>query len=113
MNTETYSPMCTDCGERDCAKPDECSIRETYSQGVRCGHGDGWGRAGSYVTGEETLLAEESFVNGFVPDPDTCSPETRTAWLNGYTYGYKIGAEGTRLPTTHQYPVERKPTSWD
>lgn len=24
MNTETYSPMCTDCGERDCSRPDEC-----------------------------------------------------------------------------------------
>lgn len=40
MNTEhDYSPMCTDCGERDCATPDECKAEQPVGWMFHTGKG--------------------------------------------------------------------------
>ncbi len=92
------------------------TTEEAFAQGARCGHGDGWGRCGSYVVCEEVELSREAFANGFTSDPS--DPETsqemiRLAWLGGYQFGYRHAAEGALLPREYQYPVERKPSTWE
>ena len=73
------------------------TVHDAFSSGVRCGHVDGWGRAGSYVTGEESILADEAFANGWEYQ-STSESHLRDAWINGYVYGYRLAAEGTPLP---------------
>lgn len=85
------------------------TIKEAFAQGMRCGHCEGWGRAGSYVIGEETLLADEAESNGNV---DFHGPGEREAWRKGYANGYRFAAYGVPLPVEYQYPVERKGESW-
>jgi hypothetical protein len=87
-------------------------LDESFAQGARCGHIDGEGRAGSYVLGEEVDLAHEAFANGWTPDPDTCAPDLKNAWISGYQRGYRLAAEGELLPERYQYPVHRKPSTW-
>lgn len=78
---------------------------EALSQGFRCGHIDGQGRAGAYVTGEEVDLADEAYEAARSDEPSI-------PWREGYRAGYRAAAEGLPVPIEHQYPVERKPRSW-
>lgn len=86
---------------------------EAFKQGARCGHIDGQDRAAAYVIAEEELLSEEAFANGFSPDPDTASAEVRDMWMIGYQRGYRLAAQGDKLPVRYQYPVDRKPSTWE
>lgn len=66
-----------------------------FAQGARCGHLEGKGRAGSYVTGEEEFLSyEAASVN--VPNE---AYRYLIAWAKGYQYGYHLAVEGSKLPS--------------
>lgn len=86
------------------------TIREAFAQGVRCGHIDGKNRVGFYVTGEEEALSYEAEENG---NSEYTLESERESWRNGYCHGYRLGADGELLPLAYQYPVTRKPSSWE
>lgn len=65
---------------------------ECYTQGARCGHIEGRGRAGMYVIGEEESLSYEAAANQKL---ETSSQTDE--WARGYRYGYKRAAEGSEL----------------
>jgi hypothetical protein len=68
-------------------------LTRLYAQGARCGHLEGKGRAGSYVTGEEHNLAwDASHAQGFSDVHET------EAWARGYYCGYRLAASGEELP---------------
>ena len=65
-----------------------------FCQGARCGHLEGKGRTGSYVIGEEETQAYEA-ASANVPDQ---ANRYLIAWAKGYSYGYRLAAEGSELP---------------
>jgi len=70
-----------------------------FSQGARCGHIEGKGRAGQYVIGEEV---EPSFdAASGQPIDVTGSDVVYFAWARGYQHGYKLAAEGSELEAEH------------
>jgi hypothetical protein len=68
------------------------NLSEAFSQGARCGHVEGKGRAGAYIIGEEILLSYDAGDNQIFP------PGCRALWEQGYRSGYKLAAEGSELP---------------
>lgn len=73
-------------------------VQKAFSQGARCGHVEGKGRAGSYIIGEQEEVAAEA---AHLHHPDFNDLSRRDAWENGYNYGYKLAAEGSALPAIH------------
>lgn len=71
---------------------------EAFSQGARCGHIEGKGRAGSYIIGEEIVLSWEAADNQGVA---VLAFGNRDAWTRGYQHGYKLAAEGSPLEEEH------------
>jgi hypothetical protein len=70
--------------------------QEAFKQGAVHGYNAGYGRAGSYVTGEEITLAWDAVVShGF--EENTSTFWISRAWENGYKRGYLLAAEGSPL----------------
>lgn len=68
-------------------------------QGMRCGHLEGSSRVGSYVQGEECMQLDAGEIErGEAGYGKPLTPMQALAWINGYEYGYKLGAEGETLP---------------
>lgn len=64
---------------------------QTFAQGARCGHVEGKGRAGQYLTGEEIEASWDAAVEQKLP------PVQSADWERGYRHGYLLAAEGSDL----------------
>ncbi len=64
---------------------------QTFAQGARCGHIEGKGRVGQYVSGEESELSWAA------ADENTTSYRAANQWAAGYRHGYVRGASGDPL----------------
>jgi len=76
-----------------------------FAQGARCGHLEGKGRAGSYVTGEEETVSYEA-ASANVPNEPY---RYLVAWAKGYQFGYRLAVEGSGLPSeVENAPLPKK-----
>jgi len=101
FRTSTHANECCDsCSRivRDVAALEAkhaVAATESFSQGARCGHIEGRGRAGLYCIGEEELLSFDAADAQGLPGRDAAE------WAAGYRHGYKSAAQGLALELEH------------